>query len=200
MGSRSTTTRHRPEWQVAGAITVGFVAVLWAIEVIDVLVGHRLDGWGIEPRSIDGLFGVVAAPLLHGGWAHLIANTVPALVLGFLVLATGLRRGLLATAIIWVLGGLGVWLLAGGHSVHIGASGLVFGWLTYLVVQGFVDHKPGEIAIGIVVLLVYGGVLWGVLPGQPGVSWQGHLFGAIAGVVAAILVSERSGGRGRVRP
>ncbi|GAA4820771.1 rhomboid family intramembrane serine protease [Nocardioides caeni] len=188
-----TTTRSRPEWQVAGVVTAGFVVVLWAIEVVDVLASHRLDGWGIEPRSAEGLLGIVAAPLLHGGWGHLIANTVPALVLGFLVLASGLRRGLIATAVIWLLGGLAVWLVAGGNSVHIGASGLVFGWLTYLIVQGFVDHKPGEIAIGVVVFLVYGGVLWGVLPGQPGVSWQGHLFGAVAGVVAAVLVSERRG-------
>lgn len=193
----STTTRGRADWQVAGIAAAGFIVVLWAIEVIDVALGHRLDGWGIEPREVDGFFGILAAPLLHGGWAHLIANTVPAFVLGFLVLATGLRRGLVATAIIWVLGGLGVWLFAGGGSVHIGASGLVFGWLTYLIVQGFVDRKPGEMAIGVIVFLVYGGILWGVLPSQPGVSWQGHLFGAIAGVVAAVLVSERRGTRSR---
>ncbi|KRB77756.1 rhomboid family protein [Nocardioides sp. Root190] len=182
---------QRPAWQVAAAATAGFVALLWVIEVVDVAASHRLDGWGIQPRSGEGLFGILAAPLLHGGWDHLVANTVPALVLGFLTLVTGLARGLAATAIIWVAGGLAVWLLAGGNSVHIGASGLVFGWITYLVVQGFVDRKPWEIVIGVVVLLVYGSVLWGVLPGQPGVSWQGHLFGAVAGVLAAVLVSER---------
>lgn len=191
----TTTTRGRPDWQTAGLVAGGFVALLWALEVIDTAVGHRLDGWGIEPREVDGFVGILTAPLLHGGWGHLIANTVPALVLGFLVLATGLRRGLVATAIIWAVGGLGVWLFAGADTEHIGASGLVFGWLTYLIVQGFVDHKPGEIAIGVVVLLVYGGILWGVLPGRPGVSWQGHLFGALAGVLAAIVVSERRGRR-----
>lgn len=188
----------RPAWQVAAIGAVGFVAVLWVIEGIDVAASHRLDGWGIRPRSDEGLLGIVAAPLLHGGWGHLVANTVPALVLGFLTLATGIARGLAATAIIWLAGGLAVWLLAGDHSVHIGASGLIFGWLTYLVVQGFVDRNPLEIGIGLVVLLVYGGVLWGVLPGQPGISWQGHLFGAIAGVLAAVVVSER-GLRGRRR-
>lgn len=182
---------ERPAWQVAAAGAAGFVAVLWVIEGIDVAASHRLDGWGIRPRTDEGLAGILAAPLLHGGWGHLVANTVPALVLGFLTLATGIARGLAATAIIWLAGGLAVWLLAGDHSVHIGASGLVFGWLTYLVVQGFVDRNPLEIGIGLVVLLVYGGVLWGVLPGQPGVSWQGHLFGAIAGVLAAVVVSER---------
>ncbi|MFC7504797.1 rhomboid family intramembrane serine protease [Nocardioides sp. CPCC 206347] len=187
---------ERPAWQVAAVGAAGFVAVLWVIEGIDVAASHRLDGWGIRPRSDEGLLGILAAPLLHGGWGHLVANTVPALVLGFLTLATGIARGLVATAVIWLAGGLAVWLVAGDHSVHIGASGLIFGWLTYLVVQGFVDRKPLEIAIGVAVLLVYGGVLWGVLPGQPGVSWQGHLFGAIAGVLAALVVSER--GRGLV--
>lgn len=181
----------RPAWQMAAIGAAGFVALLWGIELVDVAASHRLDGWGIRPRSAEGLLGVLAAPLLHGGWGHLIANTVPALVLGFLTLATGIGRGLLATAVIWLAGGLAVWLVAGGNSVHLGASGLIFGWLTYLVVQGFVDRKPGEIAIGLVVLVVYGGVLWGVLPGTQGVSWQGHLFGAIAGVAAAVLVSER---------
>ena len=169
----------------------GFVVLLWGIELVDVAASHRLDGWGIRPRSAEGLLGILAAPLLHGGWGHLIANTVPALVLGFLTLATGLARGLIATAVIWLAGGLAVWLVAGSHSVHLGASGLIFGWLTYLVVQGFIDRKPSEITVGVVVLLVYGGVLWGVLPGTPGVSWQGHLFGAIAGIGAAVLVSER---------
>lgn len=183
--------RNRPGWQVAAVGAAGFVALLWAIELVDVAASHRLDGWGIRPRSGEGLLGILAAPLLHGGWGHLLANTVPALVLGFLTLATGLARGLAATAIIWLVGGLAVWLVAGGNSVHLGASGLIFGWLTYLVVQGFVDRKPGEIAIGLGVLVIYGGVLWGVLPGQTGVSWQGHLFGALAGVVAAVAVSER---------
>ena len=181
----------RPGWQVAGVAAVAFVVLLWGIELVDVAASHRLDGWGIRPRSGEGLLGILAAPLLHGGWGHLVANTVPALLLGFLTLATGLARGLAATAVIWLAGGLAVWLVAGEHSVHIGASGLIFGWITYLAVQGFVDRKPAEIAIGLVVLVVYGGVLWGVLPGQPGISWQGHLFGAIAGVVAAVALSER---------
>lgn len=183
--------RERPAWQVAAAGAVGFVAVLWVVEGIDVVASNRLDGWGIRPRTDEGLLGILAAPLLHGGWGHLVANTVPALVLGFLTLATGLARGLVATAVIWLAGGFAVWLVAGDNSVHIGASGLIFGWLTYLVVQGFIDRNVIEIAIGVVVLLVYGGVLWGVLPGQPGVSWQGHLFGAVAGVLAAVAVSDR---------
>ncbi len=184
-------TTTRPPWQVAGVVAVAFVILLWGIELLDVAASHRLDGWGIRPRDGEGLLGILAAPLLHGGWDHLGANTLPALVLGFLTLATGLARGLAATAVIWLAGGLAVWLVAGEGSVHIGASGLIFGWITYLAVQGFIDRKPSEILIGVVVLVVYGSVLWGVLPGTPGVSWQGHLFGAVAGVLAAVAVSER---------
>lgn len=189
----------RPGWQQAALISGGFVVLLWVTELLDAATPLSLDDNGIRPRSGEGLFGVLLAPLLHGGWGHLVSNTVPALILGFLALATGLGRGLLATAVIWVVGGLGVWLLAGGNSVHIGASGLVFGWLSYVVVRGFVNRSFGEIAIGVVVAIVYGGLIWGVLPGQPGVSWQGHLFGALAGILAAVLVSDRGYGALRRR-
>lgn len=184
------TSSDRPTWQIAGATTIGFVVLLWAIEILDAILNHRLDEYGVRPRSGEGLFGILAAPLLHGGWGHLEANSVPVLVLGFLTLATGLLRGLLATAIIWLVGGLAVWLLAGSHSVHLGASGLVFGWITYLVIRGFVNKEFWEIGLGLVVMLVYGGVLWGALPGTPGISWQGHLFGALAGALAAFVLTD----------
>lgn len=186
-----------PGRQAAAVGAVGFVLLLWTIEVVDVLAAHRLDDEGIRPRSDEGLLGILFAPLLHGGWGHLVANSVPALVLGFLTLATGLARGLAATAVIWLLGGLGVWLVAGSSSVHIGASGLVFGWITYLAVRGIVNRNGVEIVVGLLVLLVYGGVLWGVLPGQPGISWQGHLFGAVAGVVAAVALRDARWNRRR---
>ncbi|WP_193605609.1 rhomboid family intramembrane serine protease [Nocardioides dongkuii] len=180
-----TPRSSTPVWQQALAVVGGFVVLLWALEVVDTASGHQLDGYGVRPRDDEGLVGILFAPLLHGGWGHLSANTVPVLVLGFLVLATGLTRGLAATGVIWVVGGLGTWLVAPANTVHLGASVLVFGWLTYLVVRGFVNRRGGEIALGIVVLLVWGGLLWGVLPGAAGVSWQGHLFGAVGGVVAA---------------
>jgi membrane associated rhomboid family serine protease len=183
--------RDIPAWQQAAAITLGFTAVLWVLEIIDAGVDHRLDRYGVQPRSDEGLLGIVLAPLLHGGWDHLSANTLPVLVLGFLTLATGLLRGLIATAVIWVVGGVGVWLVAGSNTNHIGASGLIFGWIVYLAIRGIVNRQPWEILLGVVVLFLYGGALWGVLPGQPGVSWQGHLFGAIGGAVAAVVVSAR---------
>lgn len=182
---------RRADWQQAGLASVAFVLLLWAVELVDETTPLYLDDDGIRPRSVHGLLGVLLAPLLHAGWAHLVANTVPALVLGFLALATGLRRGLLATLVIWVVGGFCVWLLAGGNTIHLGASGLIFGWLTYVVVRGFVRRNFAEIGIGLVVVLLYGGLVWGVLPGQPGVSWQSHLFGAAAGVLAAFVVKDR---------
>jgi membrane associated rhomboid family serine protease len=185
-GSNVTT---RPMWQRAALWIGGFVALLYGIEGVDTMTSANLDEAGVEPRTADGLTGVLFAPLLHDGWGHLTANTVPLLVLGFLVLLSGIARGLAATAIIWVVGGVGTWLFAGSGYIHIGASVLVFGWLTYLIVRGWFTRRTGQIAIGVVVLLVYGSMLWGVLPSDPRVSWQGHLFGAIGGVLAAWMLS-----------
>lgn len=191
--------RRLPSWQIAALATLGFVGLLWVLEAVDVATGNDLDQYGVQPRSDEGLLGILFAPLLHGGWSHLEGNTGPVLVLMFVTLATGIARGLLATAVIWVVGGLGVWLVAGSNSVHLGASGLVFGWIVYLAVRGVVNKEPWEILVGVIVLIVYGTVLLGVLPGQPGVSWQGHLFGAVGGGVAAALLSnDRLAGARRI--
>ena len=186
------TTQRRDAWQQAAVLIGGFVVVLWGLEIIDAASGQALDAYGVQPRSEDGLVGIALAPLLHFGFDHLVSNTVPVAVLGFLTLATGVARGLLATAIIWVVGGLGVWVFAQPDSNHAGASVLIFGWIVYLVVRGFLNRRPTEILIGVAVFLLYSGALLGVLPGQPGVSWQGHLFGAIGGFVAARLLTSRS--------
>lgn len=195
-----TAPKKRPAWLVGGITVVGFVALLYVIEAVDTVMGNRLDQDGIRPLRTDGLWGILWAPLLHGGWSHLIANTVPALVLGFLVTLAGMGRFVAATAIVWLLGGFGTWLIGNigvrcpyvgvsCTSTHIGASGLIFGWLAFLLVFGFFTRKVWQIVVGIVVLFGYGGVLFGVFPGNPGVSWQGHLCGAIAGVVAAYVLS-----------
>jgi membrane associated rhomboid family serine protease len=186
------TVERRPAWQQAAVLTGGFVVLLWVLEIFDTASGHPLDDYGVQPRSEEGLLGVVLAPMLHFGFDHLVSNTVPVLVLGFLTLATGIARGLLATAIIWVVGGLGVWLFAQPGSNHAGASVLIFGWIVFLVVRGFLNRRTSEILIGVAVFLLYSGALLGVLPGQPGVSWQGHLFGAIGGFLAARLLTTRA--------
>ncbi len=192
-------------WTIALVVSLAFTALLWAVEIVDQAVyagtaAGTLDAEGIVPRTEDGLTGILAAPLLHAGWRHLEANTVPTLVLFFLVLAPGLGRGLLATAIIWLVAGVGVWALAPPGEIHLGASSLVFGWFTYLILRGFFVRSAGQITLGIVLFLLYGGLLWGVLPGQPGVSWQGHLFGAVGGVLAAMWLRGRSTPRRTAQP
>jgi membrane associated rhomboid family serine protease len=188
----------RSAWVVGGATIISFVALLYVAELVDQLSGHRLDENGIRPLEADGLWGVLLAPLLHANWAHLMANTGPALVLGFLVTLAGLSRFVWATAIVWILGGFGTWLIGDmgspcGPTDHIGASGLIFGWLTFLLVFGFFIRSGWQIVIGIIVLFLYGGVLWGAVPVLNvcgGVSWQGHLCGGIAGILAAYLLSK----------
>ena len=198
MDTRGTPApqKKRPAWVVGGVTIVSFVVLLYVIEIFDSLSGHHLDDNGIRPLETDGLTGIIFAPLLHSNWQHLIANTGPALILGFLMTLAGVSRFIFATAIIWILGGFGTWLIGntgappGVETNHIGASGLIFGWLTFLIVFGFFTRKVWEIVVGVIVLVVYGGVLLGVLPGHiPGLSWQGHLCGAVAGVIAAYLLS-----------
>jgi membrane associated rhomboid family serine protease len=187
-----------PAWKVGGATILTFVALLYLVEIVDQLSGHALDRNGIRPLEADGLKGILFAPLLHADWGHLLANTGPALVLGFLVTLSGLARFVWATAIIWIVGGLGTWLLGDldgctRDTNHIGASGLVFGWLAFLVVFGWLTRHLWWIGVSLVVLFVYGGILWGAVPslsGCGGVSWQGHLSGAVAGVLAAYLLSS----------
>jgi len=181
-------------------VIVLFVATLWAIEVVDVVLGNTLDEEGVQPREGEGLLGVLFAPLLHAGWGHLAANSVPLLVLGFLILVTGVGHWVSVTAIVWVVGGLGVWLTGPENTVHIGASVLVFGWLVHLLLRGLFTLRIGQIALGVVVFLIYGGALWGVLPGQAGISWQGHLFGAVGGALAAWLTADRGARRRRTTP
>jgi membrane associated rhomboid family serine protease len=203
MSNQTHTSARQPKKRspmlVGGATIISFVALLYIVEAFDSLNGHRFDDNGIRPLETDGLWGILFAPLLHANWAHLAANTGPALVLGFLVTLAGLSRFLWATAIVWIVGGLGTWLIGnmgsscGLESDHIGASGLIFGWLTFLLVFGFFTRSGWQIVIGLVVLVLYGGVLWGAVPVLNvcgGVSWQGHLCGGIAGVLAAYLLSR----------
>jgi membrane associated rhomboid family serine protease len=174
-------------------VILGFVAVLYVVNFVDALAGDPLvRSAGIEPRQADGLDGIALAPMLHASWDHLMANTVPLLVLGFFLLLSGVRRAVTVTAMVWLVGGAGVWLTGAPGTIHIGASILVFGWLVYLMLRGLFSRLPGQLALGAVLLLAYGGLLWGVLPGQPGVSWQGHLFGALGGALAAWQLDRRS--------
>jgi len=177
-------SERRATWPRAAIVIAAFVAVLWVIEIVNAS-GADLTDDGIRPRQLGGLWGVLWAPLLHASFAHLESNTIPLLVLGFLVLLGGLARFGAVTATVWLVSGIGVWLLGGTNTVVVGASGLAFGWLAYIIVRGVFTRSLVQIALGLVILVVYGGLLWGVLPGASGVSWQAHLFGAVGGILAA---------------
>jgi membrane associated rhomboid family serine protease len=174
------------------AIVLGsFVGVLWLLEILDALfLRGVLDGFGIAPRTLTSLPAVLAAPFLHAGFGHLMANTIPFVVLGWMVMwrrTSDLFVVFLASA---VASGLGVWLFGGAHTLHLGLSGVIFGFFGFLLARGYYERSAGAIGVALVAFLLYGGILWGVLPLQQGVSWQGHLFGFVGGVVTAYVMAR----------
>jgi membrane associated rhomboid family serine protease len=158
---------------------------MWVLEIVDTALDNRLDRLGIEPREVDGLDGVVAAPFLHVGFGHLIGNTIPFVAMGLVIALEGPLRWIGVSAIVALVSGLGTWLIAPADTIHLGASGVVFGYATYLIARGWFNRRPLEIAIGLAVAVLFGGALLAGLEPQQGISWQGHLFGAIGGVLAA---------------
>lgn len=183
--------RTRPSPGAAVVLMTALLAGLWLLEAIDQVTGERLDLYGIRAREIDGLGGIATAPFLHAGWDHLISNSLPFWVLGFLVLIGGLARWLVSSLISIVGSGLAAWALTPADTIIVGASGLIFGWLTYLLARGLWSRSVAQIAVAVAVLVVYGGLIWGVLPGGAGVSWQAHLGGAVGGVLAAWVLHRR---------
>ena len=179
-------TPQRTERERTGGFVLiaAMVLLMWIVETIDIVAGD-LDGAGIHPRDAEGLVGIAASPFLHSGFAHLVGNTIPFVVLGAAIAVGGLARTLAVVGIVAAVGGLGTWLTAPANTVVIGASGLVFGFATYLVARGAYSRTPWHIVGGLVVLVIYGSTLLTGLVPTPGVSWQGHLFGAVGGVVAA---------------
>lgn len=171
------------------------VAVMWVAELVDLVLPYDADMLGIHSRSLDGLPGIVLSPFLHLGFGHLLANTVPLVILGLLVSWRAGSRFWPVVATIVLVGGVGVWLLGPSGTVTVGASGLVMGLLTYLLAAGVITRHWGDVLLAALVLLVYGSLLWGVLPFTvaPGVSWLAHLSGAGAGVLAAVLFAPARG-------
>lgn len=171
-----------------------FIALLWTTHLANAMTDYSLNAYGIMPRTRGGLWGIPLSPLLHGDWSHLASNTLPLLALGGLVAARGARTLAPAALIIILLGGLGVWI-AGRSAIHIGASGLVFGLFGYLVALGWYERSPLAIIVAIAVVAVYGGIIFGALPQSGFISWEAHLFGLMAGVVAAAVVRPGRGWR-----
>ena len=175
----------------AVAVMAVLLAGLWFLEVLDQLSGNALDTYGIHAREVDGLPEIFTAPLLHAGWDHLVSNSLPFFGFGLLVLLGGALRWAVSSLVSIVTSGLAAWLLTPAGTIVLGASGLIFGWFTYLLARAIWSRRPGQVALAVVILLVYGGLLWGVLPSSAGVSWQAHLGGAVGGVLAAWLLHRR---------
>ena len=184
-GMRQTLRRQ-------GGVVVSLVALMWLIELLDAFLFHgALDGWGIHPRTLDGLRGIVAAPFLHSGWGHLLANSVPFIVLGWMIVLHSRDDFWAVTGITALVSGLGVWLLGWPNTVHLGASGVIFGYLGYLLARGYYERSLRSIGLALIAFFFYGGMIWGIFPLQSCVSWLGHLFGLAGGIGAAYWQAQR---------
>jgi membrane associated rhomboid family serine protease len=165
----------------------GTLAVFWTVFVVDAALGGALIRHGIVPRTTDGLRGIAFAPFLHGSLNHIVANSVPFLILGWLVMLRDARHFIPVTLLAMLGSGLVSWLFGAPNSVHIGASGVFFGYLGFLMLAGWFARSFGSIALSVIVTVLWGGLVVGVMPGEPGISWQGHLGGFLGGVFAARL-------------
>jgi membrane associated rhomboid family serine protease len=189
--STETAPRQPTSREQGIVLVVAMLAVMWVLEIVDQVTSANLDQYGIKPHHLAGLVGIVTAPFLHAGFTHLMGNTVPFLVLGVGVALSGLARVVAATAIIAVIGGAGTWLFASSNSDHIGASGIVFGYAAYLIARGLFSRNLLHLAVGVLVIALYGTTLLFALVPTDGISWQGHLFGAVGGVIAARALDRR---------
>lgn len=174
----------------AAAITALFTVALWVIQTAAAALGFPVGLLGIRPGQPEALHGVVTAPLVHGSFTHLLTNTPPLLVLGTAMLYGFPRAARIALPMIWLGSGVAVWLLA-REGAHLGASGLAHGMLLFVFVIGVLRRDRPSMALAMIVFFLYGGMVWGVLPTRPGVSFESHLFGALAGVLAAFLLRRR---------
>lgn len=197
--SHGSTSRPLPTGRLVPA-TLSFVALLWIVHTLRLVLSFLglLSGqdsaqiFGIHPGSgVTGLWAVFSAPLIHGDWRHLFGNSVSLLILGSLVGLRGPGQLWQVSIISALTSGLGIWLIAPPTTVHVGASGIVFGYLGALLFMGFFQRRPLSILLSVACLVLFGNMVVGLLPGAPGVSWQGHLFGFLGGVLAARLMSRR---------
>jgi len=167
-----------------------FVVLIWVIEILDTFVfGRSLDIFGVIPRNIIGLRGIFLAPFLHGSFAHVAANTAPFLVLGWFIMLRGINQFYVVSFVAALVSGLGTWLVGNPDSVHVGASGVIFGYLGFLLFKAYFERSVAAIFLSFTAAFLYGGVLIGILPLQRGISWEGHLFGFIGGIIAARLLT-----------
>jgi membrane associated rhomboid family serine protease len=183
----TTSDQARANFRLAGKIALGFVALIWLIQLLNWGLDLELERFGVRPRQLAGLPGILLAPLLHGSFAHLGANSLPLLVLGTGMLYLYPNSALKVIPAVYLGPGIAVWLFARA-SVHVGASGLVYGLVSYIFVAGVLRRDRRAIAASLLVSFLYGSLAWGVLPIEPGVSWETHLAAALIGLVLAIAL------------
>src|SRR5881396_742212 len=183
--AHTDSERARANFRLAVKIALGFVALIWFIHLLDWALDLGPEDFGVRPRELAGLPGILFAPLVHGGFAHLIANSPPLLVLGTAMLYLYPNSALRVLPAVYLGSGVAVWLFARG-SVHVGASGLVYGLVSYVFVAGLIRRDRRAIAASLLVAFMYGTAVWGVLPLREGVSWETHLAAALIGVSMAI--------------
>ena len=170
-------------------IVLFFIIMIWLVEIVNIFMGHSLYSYGILPREIDGLKGIILHPFIHGSLQHIISNSIPLLVLGFFVAAEGRGTFIKATFLILVLGGFFLWLL-GRSSYHVGASLLIFGYFGFVITRAFYKQTLTSILIALVTIFLYGGLVYGLVPVNNQISWEGHLFGLIAGIAGAKVLNK----------
>lgn len=169
---------------------LGFVILIWTVELVNLPLGHQLSRWGILPRTTSGLIGIPLSPFLHAGIRHVLLNTIPFVVLGGLVILRGRRVFVELSLFVIFMGGAALWLF-GRSSYHVGASGLIFGYFGYLVALGWYERSISSIIVALLTISLYGSLLWGVLPTFTYISWESHLFGLIAGILGARLIKPK---------
>lgn len=170
---------------------IGFLVVMWGVHFINVFFfAGTLSYYGIRPLDFTGIWGIFFAPFLHVDFAHLMSNSLPGAIFCFFIGLSGRKAWWEVTLIVMAIAGIGTWLLGGPGSLHVGASGLVYGWLSYLIVRGIFNRSLLQTMLGVALAFAYSGLIWGVLPGNDQVSWQGHLFGAIGGVLAGMVITS----------
>lgn len=196
MSGRQQERSIRGELKLQILILGSCVALAWGLELFDLFVlkgGYNfrggLDVYGIIPRNPIGLRGILFAPFLHGGLGHLIGNTVPFLVLGWLVMLRETSDFFVVSILSALVSGLGTWMF-GATGTHLGASGVIFGYLGYLLARGYFERSAFAIMMSLFVGALYGSLIWGILPLQQGISWEGHLFGFIGGILSAKLLAD----------
>ncbi len=190
-GGNNLQPRRRSQAKLGLLYAIGYIVLIWAVHLISlILFGGGLVIFGIHPLEPASLPFIFTSPILHVNFEHLISNTVPGAIFAFLIGYSGHRVFWETTAFVVLIGGVGTWVLGGPGTNHVGASMLVYGWLAYLLVRGIFNKSLSQIALGVLLGVLYSGLLWGMLPVTPGVSWQAHLFGAVGGVAAGVLITS----------